>query len=259
MIDYFAVISFVFGAIIGSFLTVCIYRIPRGFNFVRPASRCGKCGFPLAFYDNIPVVSFLVLRGRCRNCGVQYGSRHVWIEILTGLTAMYLYQTWGLGFESIFYFLLASVLIVIAWIDIDFQIIPDQFTLLPWAIGIILAGIFELKGVPWFVSFKMSLLSSFGGAFLLWLIAFIYQVLTGVEGLGMGDVKLIGFFGAFFGLQGVWVTIFAGSFLGALWGIVWIIVKGKNKRTPIPFGPFLCLGLVIYILELHRFFIDAFM
>lgn len=253
MIDSTTLFLFIMGTMVGSFLTVCIYRIPKGLNFVRPASRCGKCGFLLNWYDNIPIISFLMLRGRCRKCGVSYGSRHIWIELFTGLVSVFLYFQWGLGFEWGFFFLLSCLLIVITFIDIDYQIIPNSMTILPWVLGILLAGMFELKEVPWFVTFLESVGGSVAGAVGLWIIAYIYQVITGVEGLGLGDVKLIGFFGAFFGFEAVWVTIFVGSLTGAIWGLLWITVHGKNRRTPIPFGPFLCLGLALYLMDVHTY------
>ncbi|MCB1198096.1 MAG: prepilin peptidase [Deltaproteobacteria bacterium] len=238
---------------VGSFLTVCIFRVPLGLNFIKPSSRCGKCGFPLQMYDNIPILSYVLLRGRCRRCGISYGARHIAIEFLTGLISVFLYVQWGISFEWFFYFTLASLLIVITFIDIDHQIIPDSMTLLPWALGLVLAGIFELKDVDWFVGFSEAVLSSFVGAFGIWFVAYVYQIFTGIEGLGFGDVKLIGFFGAFFGLKAIGVTIFLGSLTGAVFGLAWILYKGKNKRTPIPFGPFLCLGLASYLLDVHTY------
>jgi len=239
------------GAVVGSFLTVCIYRVPKGLNIVRPGSRCTKCGFSLAWFENIPVLSYVLLLGKCRRCGVGYGARHVWIELAMGLVAVFLYVQWGFSFELFFFFALASALMVISWIDIDYQIIPDGLTLFPWVMGLILAAIFDLKDVAWFVTFTESLLASVLGAGLLWLVAWCYSMVTGVEGLGFGDVKLIGCFGAFFGYKALLVTLFLGSFLGAMWGIGWILFKGKNKRTPIPFGPFLCLGLIGYLMHVH--------
>lgn len=247
-----AVTAFVFGAIVGSFLTVLIYRIPKGLNFIRPASRCGFCGFPLAAFDNIPILSFILLRGRCRRCGTGYGSRHVWIELGTGLLAMFLLHEWGLTFDAFFFFALGCLLIVISMIDIDYHIIPDSMTIAPWILGLFLAAVFDAKDTQWFVTFPQSLVGSVGGALSLWLVAYVYQVITGVEGLGLGDVKLIGFFGAFFGFSAVWVSIFVGSLSGVIVGMLYIVLRGKTRRTPIPFGPFLCLGLAAYLFDAHQ-------
>jgi leader peptidase (prepilin peptidase)/N-methyltransferase len=245
-------VGFIFGSLIGSFLNVCIYRLPLGLNFITPGSRCGACHTPLKAYDNLPILGYLRLMGSCRFCGYTYGSRYFWNEILVGAIAAMLVWKYQLQWQTWYFFTLACILLVITWIDIDHQLIPDSLSIGPWLIGLALAGIFTLRQMGWFVSFQEAVLASLLGAGFLWVLAFVYELITGIEGLGMGDVKLMGFFGAHFGYEAVMVSIFVGSFAGALIGVLWIAIKGKNKRTPIPFGPFLCLGLVVYILGLHQ-------
>ncbi len=235
------IVPFIFGAVIGSFLNVCIYRIPAGLSIVSPASRCPACGAPLRFYDNIPIISYILLGGRCRSCGTVISIKYPFIEALTGLFALSLFSRYGLSVDFFAYFAFVSALIVITFIDLKHQIIPDVISIPCIVIGFILSFFTALPGV----------LNSIAGIILgggtLFIIAYAYFRATGNEGMGGGDIKLLGMIGGFLGWRGVLVTLLIGSFSGAIVGGVFMFISGKNSKYPIPFGPFLALGAVVYL------------
>ena len=229
-------LAFVLGATIGSFLNVCIWRLPLGESVVYPPSHCPACGTSIRARDNIPVLGYLLLRGRCRSCGARISLRYPAVELLTGLTSMLLLYHFGLSPTLAVYGCFAGALIVITFIDIDHQIIPDVISL-P---GVVLGVIFSVLGygVPLFDSVVGVVL----GGGILYLVAVGYHAWTGREGMGGGDIKLLAMIGAFLGWRGVLVTLLLGSFSGALIGIALIVARGADARLPIPFGPFLALG-----------------
>lgn len=241
MIPSLALIVAVIGLFIGSFLNVCIHRIPRDESIVFPSSRCPGCGGKIRPWDNIPVLSYLVLRGRCRSCREKISIRYPLVETLSALIALAMLYRFGLTASFAIYYAWACVLLVITFIDLDFQIIPDRLSL-----GGIFAG---LVLVPWLpVSYPQALIGLGLGAGLLIAVIYGYYFLTRKEGMGGGDVKLLGMIGVFTGWQGVLFTIFIGSLLGSLVGIPWVLSQKKSMQAAIPFGPFLALGAFLYIL-----------
>jgi leader peptidase (prepilin peptidase) / N-methyltransferase len=232
---------FLFGLCIGSFLNVCIYRIPESKSIVSPGSMCPGCGNPVKFYDNIPVLSFIVLRGKCRNCNEPISLRYPVVELLTGVFAVSVFLKFGAGMEAPVYFLFIATLLVITFIDIDHRIIPDVISL-P---GIVLFFIASLA-IP-AISIKDSVIGILAGGGILFVIAELYLRITGKEGMGGGDVKLLAMIGALIGWQGVLFTIFASSLIGTIIGIMFMLVQGKNLKLAIPFGPFLSIGAVVYV------------
>ncbi|MDY6905652.1 MAG: A24 family peptidase [Thermodesulfobacteriota bacterium] len=232
---------FVFGASIGSFLNVCIYRLPAGKSIVTPPSACPKCDYQIRFYDNVPVISYLLLRGQCRNCSAHIPIRYPMVEILTGLAALAAYLKAGLTPEGGVLFVFIAALIVVIFIDIDHQIIPDVITL-PGIVLCFLAAVFILDlGV---VGALIGLLAG-GGSLLL--VASTYKALTGVDGMGGGDIKLLAMIGALTGWQGVFFTILTGSAAGTLVGGILMAFQKKNMKFAVPFGPFLSLGAILYL------------
>jgi leader peptidase (prepilin peptidase)/N-methyltransferase len=230
------IVLFVFGIVVGSFLNVCIYRLPAGESVVAPRSRCGACRTPIAAYDNIPILSYLVLRGRCRACGAEISSRYVLVEILTGVAAVvtYVLHGWSLSFPISFAFVCA--LIVISMIDLDHQIIPNVISLPGIVIGFAAAF---LVGEP---TWRASLAGLLLGGGVLWIVSEGYFRLTGREGMGGGDVKLLAMIGAFLGWPAVPVTLLLASLSGTVIGLMVMFARGSDSRTPIPFGPFLAAG-----------------
>jgi leader peptidase (prepilin peptidase) / N-methyltransferase len=230
-----------FGLFIGSFLNVCIHRIPSGESIAWPGSRCPSCQKPIKPFDNIPVVSYLILKGKCRNCSEPISVRYPVVELLSALLAVSLLYRFGPGAGFIVYYLWACTLLVITFIDLDHQIIPDRLSL-----GGIVVG---LVAVPWLpVTYKEALLGLALGAGILIVIIYGYYLLTRKQGMGGGDVKLLGMIGVFVGWQGVLFTVFMASLIGSAVGIPWAYYQKGTLKAAIPFGPFLSLGALIYVL-----------
>ena len=237
---------FLLGAIIGSFLNVCIYRLPREKSIVTPGSSCTLCGAPISFYDNIPIVSYLLLRGKCRHCGAAISGRYVLVELLTGLLYAALFSVHGLSVELAVGLLFVSALIVISFIDLEFRIIPDVLSL-----GGIVAGGVLCFFRPAF-SYMDALLGIVLGGGVLWAIAFGYELLRKREGMGGGDIKLLAMIGSFCGIKGVLFSLIFGSLLGTLVGIPLMLIKHADTKYALPFGPCLSFGAVSYVLAGDR-------
>jgi len=233
--------AFLFGLCIGSFLNVCIYRIPADLSIVRPASACPACGTTIRWYDNIPVISYLLLRGRCRTCKNSISARYPMVELLCGLFALAVVLRFGWHLQSLIYFLFIAALLVITFIDIDHRIIPDVISLPGIPIGF--AASFLLPQVTW----QASLLGIVIGGGSLYAVAWSYRLLTGKDGMGGGDIKLLAMIGAFIGWQGVLFTIMASSFAGTIVGLIVMIKQRKGMKLAVPFGPFLAIGAILYI------------
>ena len=235
------VLVFIFGICIGSFLNVCIYRLPEKRSIVHPRSMCPGCGTLIRFYDNIPILSYLLLKGKCRHCGAGISFRYPVIEFISGIFAVGVFLKFGLGVESLIYYTFIAVLLVITFIDIDHQIIPDVISL-P-GIPVFFAASFALPNI----SFVESILGILIGGGSLWLVAQLYYLLTRKEGMGGGDIKLLAMMGALIGWKGVLFTIFTASAVGTLAGMLVMIKTGKSMKLKIPFGPFLAVGAIAYI------------
>lgn len=239
---FFISFSFLIGISIGSFLNVCIARIPEKKSIVSPPSNCPKCGHGIKFYDNIPLLSYLILFGKCRNCKTPISLRYPLVELLTGILSMMLMFYYGPSISYLVYFCLVAALITITFIDLDHRIIPDVISLPAIPIGFLTS--FLLVQLTWLDSLIGILVG--GGSLLL--VAVIYEKLTGHEGMGGGDIKLLAMLGAFLGWEGVLFTILASSLLGTVIGGGAMLISGKGRKFAIPFGPFLSLGAVLYIL-----------
>ncbi len=229
------------GSCIGSFLNVCIFRLPANQSVVRPPSACPSCGRPIRWYDNIPIISYIVLRGRCRSCRVSISLRYPLVEMLTGLFALTVWLHFGIHVHSIIYFLFIAALLAVTFIDLDHRIIPDVISLPGIPIGF--AASFFLPQISWLESLTGILI---GGGTLL-IIALGYQMLTGKDGMGGGDIKLLAMIGAFIGWKGVLFTIMAASFTGTLAGIAVMLQTRKGMKLAVPFGPFLATGAILYL------------
>ena len=232
---------FILGSWIGSFLNVCIYRLPNSKSIVYPPSACPGCNTPIRFYDNIPILSFLLLRGKCRNCKAVISMRYPLVELMVGLFAVCAYLKFGLTLQALIIYLFIAALIVITFIDIDHRIIPDAISLPGIPIGF--AASFFSPAITYLESLVGILVG--GGSLLL--VAWLYSLITHKEGMGGGDIKLLAMIGAFVGWQGVLLTIFLSSAIGTLCGLLVMIRSGKNMKLAIPFGPFLAMGAMIHI------------
>jgi leader peptidase (prepilin peptidase)/N-methyltransferase len=231
---------FVFGAMVGSFANVCILRIPAEESIVFPRSRCPKCKQPVRWYDNIPLISWILLRGRCRSCESPISFRYFVVELLTAIAAVTLYSRVGLGVEWLVLFPFLTALIIVTFIDLDHRIIPDAISLPGIAVGFLLS----LRGEPGPISSAIGIVT--GGGLLL-AVAWAYHAWTGREGMGGGDIKLLGMIGAFLGWKSVPFTMLLSSLTGSLVGIALMLWTRSDTKYAIPFGPFLALGAVAFI------------
>ena len=271
----FVAVVFVFGLIVGSFLNVVIYRLPAGESVVKPRSRCPGCALQIAWYDNIPVLSWLLLRGRCRNCHASISLRYPAVELLTGAIFAAVAARFGFSLDTLVFVFFGAALVVVAMIDVDHQIIPDEISLGGLALGLV--------GMPLLLvshgyTTSGALLFSWGGALLgggvLWFVGFAHarvSVAMGREfehwpgegesipvfpsvdywtwfpGLGFGDVKLLAMIGAFVGPYGVMLTIVAASFAGIVLGVGWMIAT-RRYDSPFGFAPAIAVGTLVVLL-----------
>jgi leader peptidase (prepilin peptidase)/N-methyltransferase len=233
------VFSFIFGALVGSFLNVCICRLPQQESIVFPGSHCPQCDHPIPFYDNIPIISYLVLRRKCRSCHHPISLQYPIVEGLTAFVSLLLFLAFGPSWSYLIYFSFMAALIVITVIDLYHQIIPDVISLPGIGVGLLASLVLPE------ITFLNSLLGILVGGGSLFLVATIYQWLFKREGMGGGDIKLLAMIGAFLGWKAVILTILFSSLIGSIAGIAIMVIKGKNFKYAIPFGPFLSLGATI--------------
>ncbi len=233
-----AAVAFLVGACVGSFLNVVIHRLPREESIVSPRSRCPGCGREIRAWENIPIVSFIVLGGKCAGCGGAISWRYPAVELLTatGFVAIFLLD--GPGIPLLRDLVFFSLLVPIVFIDIDHRIIPDELSLGGLAAGLLVSF---LPGGDW----KGSIAGALLGGGILYATAVLYEKVRGAEGMGGGDIKLLAMIGAFVGWRGTLATIFIGSFLGAVGGILSMRKGGEGLKTAIPFGPYLCVAALL--------------
>lgn len=234
------------GLLTGSFLNVCIFRMPRGESIIFPSSRCGKCQTRLGVKDLVPVFSHLSTGGRCRYCGVPVRWRYSIVELLTMVAFIISWRTFGPTALFVVNTALLSALIVISFIDLDVQIIPDEISIGGSVVGLLLALLVSLHhpyaNPTLSIGFLDSLLGFSAGFFLLWSIS----AATG-GAMGGGDVKLAGMLGAFFGVKGVLICLLLACIFGALAGGGLMLIRLKGRKDLIPFGPFIAIGAVCII------------
>jgi leader peptidase (prepilin peptidase)/N-methyltransferase len=263
---------FLAGACVGSFLNVCIHRLPADESVVRPRSRCPGCGTTIAWYDNVPLLSWAWLAARCRACGTRISPRYPLVEAATGGLAVLALARFGATPFAAIAFAFTAALLLITFIDLDHRFIPDEVSLPGVLVGLTAAFL------PGGVTPLDAALGAAAGGGLLWLVAWGYERLTGIEGMGLGDVKLLAMIGAFLGWQAVPGVLVVASVTGAAAGIALMLARGMGRagrrvarrlgrrallpfarraarRTEIPFGPFLALGalLALYVPALVRF------
>jgi leader peptidase (prepilin peptidase)/N-methyltransferase len=233
----------IYGLIIGSFLNVCIYRIPRGESIAWPGSHCPACDHDLKWYDNIPLVSYLVLKGKCRYCKTKISLQYPLVESLNAFVYLIIYLKFGFKVDFIFYSLMSSVLIAIIFIDLKEMIIPDSLVLCILILSIIQKTInyFLYNLSPDLIGSILGLIAA-GGLFLA--IVFLSR-----GGMGGGDVTLIGALGFVLGVKYIFLCIFLSFILGAIISIVLLAAKIKTRKDPIPFGPFIVLGFFLTVLK----------
>jgi len=236
------IILILFGLSWGSFLNVVIYRLPRHQSLIRPASACPACGQPIKPYDNIPLLSFFILKGKCRSCGAAISWRYPFVEALTAASFYLLYVNFGFSLHFLAAALFTSGLITLGFIDFDHQLLPDEITLPGFALALVYT-FFRPD-----LNFGQGILGALSGASLLLLVYALYYLLRKKEGLGLGDVTMMLFVGAFLGWRGAFLTLVLASFGGALVGIFFIIARKKDMQYALPFGTFLAPAAYIALL-----------
>jgi len=250
----------VLGLMVGSFLNVCIARLPLGESIVFPNSHCPHCGNAIKPYDNVPVISYVLLRGRCRACKETISWQYPLVEVLTAATFWLTYRCAGLDVRTLILLIFFSAIWVLVFIDLNYRILPNVITLSGVGLGLIASllapvrdGTAELVlslfgwtlSNPTLISFLDSFLGAlFCGGFL-WAVAELYLRIRKIEGLGFGDIKLMGMVGAFLGVKLALLTIMLGSMMGAVIGMIFIKLAGKDSRYELPFGSFLGLATII--------------
>lgn len=258
---FFLAAVFLFSLMVGSFLNVVILRLPvmmkqewreecceflelkteeeqqtSAFNLVVPRSRCPNCQHLITALENIPVISYLFLKGRCKECGTRISLRYPAIELLTALASVSVAYYFGVTIQTLFAIILTWALIALSFIDIDEQLLPDNITLPFLWLGILL----NLFGV--FTTLQASVIGAMLGYGTLWTVYIIFKLVTGKEGMGHGDFKLLGLLGAWFGWQVLPLIIVMSSLVGAVIGIAMIVLKSRDRNIPIPFGPYLAIA-----------------
>jgi leader peptidase (prepilin peptidase)/N-methyltransferase len=249
-----AFLAFLFGLLIGSFLNVCIYRWPRDLSVVRPRSHCPACGQTIAWYDNIPLLSYALLAARCRHCRARIPVRYPIVELLTGLAFFYFVLTRGPALAAVKMCVFAAALIALLFCDLEERILPDELTLGGAVAGLAFAVFVPMSDstvhdLAWFAGVNLtgradwlaeSALGAILPAAILWAGGWLYEKVRHREGLGFGDVKFMALVGAFLGLNGALFTLMLGSLAGSVLGYAYILVARKDPKTfELPFGTFL--------------------
>lgn len=259
---FIAAFVFLFGLVIGSFLNVCIVRIPGGKSIVMPASACPKCGTAIRPYDNIPVVSYLLLGGKCRKCKNPISLMYPAVELLTALLFLGCYLAFGLTAEALKWAIFSAVMVVLVFTDLRERILPDVVNFTGLGLGLAISfftapfdgtalwiarHVFEFPPSAPVLSFADGVLGAAAGGGLLWLVSELYFRLRGREGMGLGDVKMMLMAGSFLGLKRTLLTIFTGSVLGSILGIIVILARRKDSDYELPFGTFLGMAALLVV------------
>jgi leader peptidase (prepilin peptidase)/N-methyltransferase len=252
------VLVFVIGIAIGSFLNACIYRVPRKISILSPSSHCPSCKSTISPRENIPLLSFLILRGKCKHCGAPIHWRYPVVEFLGGALLLFCYLRFGFSFALFFYYAFACALIIVTFVDHELRVIPDRINLSFAVLGLVGGILSQLHVVPGLrVNAVGSLLGVLIGGGSLTIVAYLYLRITGVEGMGGGDVKLAAMIGAFLGWKAVLMVIFIAALGGSLLGIVLMLIFRMSRRTPIPFGSFMAPA-AIFVLFYESWLLELF-
>ncbi len=241
--DWFVyTVSFILGTIFGSFFNVLIYRLPRKESIVFPPSHCPSCGYEIKPYDNIPVISFIVLKGKCRNCGARISFRYPLVEFITGLLFLFVVYNYGISLTSLNYLIFFSVLFIISFIDAQTMLVPDSLI---------------ITGLLWGIFYTLILGKGPGrpdgfiglilGALIIVIIRIVGKFVYKQEVMGEGDIGILAIIGLYLGYKSLLSVILLGSFTGALTGVILIIMGSKGMKSAVPFGPFLSIGAFLTV------------
>lgn len=247
---YLTLLAFAFGACVGSFLNVCIHRIPYGESVIHPRSHCPHCGYMIPFFLNVPLVSWVMLRGRCRNCRAPISPRYFLVELLTAVLFLVVWNQHGIAWVTLVYWLIIAGLILGTFVDFEHMILPDRVTIGGMILGVLFSALLpELQmRETWADSLKASVIGLAAGAGSLYLVGLLGKLAFKKDAMGLGDVKLLGAVGAFFGWQAVYFTIMLSALAGTLVGVALILRRKKEWQSRIPYGPYIALAALIWML-----------
>lgn len=239
-----------FGACVGSFLNVCIYRIPRDESVVRPRSHCPHCGRMIAAWDNIPLFSYILLRARCRHCQAPIAFRYFLVEAITAILFLWIWRRYGVDLRTLVYWMMAGGLVLGTFVDFDHMILPDRVTLGGIAAGLVLSPLVPaLHGTNSALgALTASLIGAVAGLGLLGGVAILGKWIFRKDAMGMGDVKLLGAVGALLGWRATLFTVMASAFVGSVVGLILLARKSKGLESRIPYGPYLAMGALAWVL-----------
>ena len=252
MIEIFIILI---GLIFGSFANVCIHRLPLDLDIIKGRSHCPKCKKKIIWYDNIPLLSSLILSFKCRTCKKKISKQYFIVELLTGLAFMFFYKILGLSFDFVLICIIFIILLIIFFIDLKHYIIPDSLNF-----SLILIGIIKNFTTQDFLKLNYNLPDSLlGGALgylIIWLIIFIYKKIRNKEAMGLGDAKLLSAFGFLLGVNSIFIILFVASVLGLLFVLPSLLFKNRSTGSIIPFGPFIILAAILeYFLNLQQYMV----
>ena len=245
------IIVFILGSIWGSFSNVCIHRLPDNKGVAKGRSYCPSCKKQIRWYDNIPIFSYVILKAKCRDCSAKINVKYLLVELISALSFVYFFYLFGLSLTTLLFFILSIFFVIIFFIDLKHFIIPNELTFPLMAIGLFKSFDPNLN-LYLFPNFLNSVIGGVVGYLIIWMIIFIYKKLRNKEGMGLGDAKLLSAIGFWFGWISIPFILFFSSFIALVLAIPSLINKSKNLSTQIPFGPYLILGCVLYLLLLDK-------
>ena len=245
------IIVFILGSIWGSFSNVCIHRLPDNKSVSKGRSYCPSCKKQIRWYDNIPIFSYVFLKAKCRDCSAKINIKYLLVELICALSFVWFFYLFGLSLTTLLFFILSIFFVIIFFIDLKHFIIPNELTFPLMAIGLLKSFDPNLNQYL-FPNFLNSLIGGVAGYIIIWMIIFIYKRLRNKEGMGLGDAKLLSAIGFWFGWISIPFILFFSSFIALVLAIPSLINKSKNLSSQIPFGPYLILGCVLYLLLLEK-------
>jgi leader peptidase (prepilin peptidase)/N-methyltransferase len=240
------IIVFIFGSIWGSFSNVCIHRIPDNISVVQGRSHCPSCKKMINWYDNIPLISFIILKAKCRSCSTKISSKYFLVELISAISFVFIFYLFGFSLTTLLLFILSISFIIIFFIDLKHFIIPNEITYPLMVIGFIKSFDPNLN-MDLFPNFMNSLIGGLFGYMIIWLIIFIYKKLRDKEGMGLGDAKLLSVIGFWFGWVSIPFVIFFSSTVALLSALPDLIKNKKNLSSQIPFGPYIIIGCLMFL------------
>tara|TARA_Y100000816_G_scaffold284320_1_gene262319 strand:- start:1397 stop:2167 length:771 start_codon:yes stop_codon:yes gene_type:complete len=242
---------FILGSLWGSFSNVCIYRLPEGGNIVSSRSQCRECQKKINWFDNIPFISYIILRGKCRSCNHKISFQYFLVELLVGLGFLASFYFFSFTITTILFFILTIFFVIIFFIDLKHFIIPNELTFPLMIIGFFKSFDPNLNQFL-FPNFINSLIGGVAGYLIIWLIIFAYKKLKNKEGMGLGDAKLLSAIGFWFGWMSIPYILFFSSFVALAFAVPSLINKSRTMSSQIPFGPYLVVGCLLYLLTLEQ-------